>query len=286
MPEGDTIFRAARTLHRALAGQTVTVFQSVLPALSRVEVDSPVTGRTVGKVEATGKGLLLYFSGDLILLTHMLLSGSWHIYRPGEPWQRPGASMRIVVRTSAIEAVAFQVPIAEFHSTRSLRRRRGFNQLGPDVLTAGEDDTEILSRLRSHPDLEVGEALLTQSVLAGIGNVYKSEICFLCGVHPFRTVSSLSISERSCLTATARKLLRADVAEGASDRVMTHRGQRRTTGRADYEQNLWFYKRKGKPCRRCTMPIEARKQGSGARVTFWCPACQPYAASSARSQTV
>ena len=112
MPEGDTIFRAARTLHRALAGQTVTGFDSVLPKLERVEVNSPVTGRTIEKVEANGKWLLIYFSGDLILLTHMLMNGSWHIYRPGERWKRRGADMRIVIRTEKIHAVAFTVPIA------------------------------------------------------------------------------------------------------------------------------------------------------------------------------
>src|ERR1700679_1330762 len=99
MPEGDTIFRAARTLHRALAGQVVTRFESALPRLERVEVDSGVTGRTVEKDEARGRWLLIYFTGDLILLTHMLMSGDWHIYRPGEKWKRRAADMRIVIRT-------------------------------------------------------------------------------------------------------------------------------------------------------------------------------------------
>src|SRR5579872_3602514 len=129
MPEGDTIFRAARTLHRALAGETVTVFESVLPKLERVEVDTPVTGRTVEKVEAQGKWLLIYFSGDLILLTHMLMSGSWHIYRPGEKWKQPRENMRILIGTGKMFAIAFRVPIAEFQSADSLRRRRVFNQL-------------------------------------------------------------------------------------------------------------------------------------------------------------
>src|SRR5579872_5862835 len=105
MPEGDTIFRAARTLHRALAGEKVTIFESVLPKLERVEVDTPVTGRTIEKVEAQGKWLLIYFSGDLILLTHMLMSGSWHIYRPGEKWRKHPAHMRIRISTNEIEAV-------------------------------------------------------------------------------------------------------------------------------------------------------------------------------------
>src|ERR1700736_2433985 len=163
MPEGDTIFRAARTLHRALAGQIVTGFESVLPKLERVEVDSPLTGRTIEKVEAQGKWLLIHFSGGLILLTHMLMSGNWHIYRPGEKWNRRAGDMRILIRTDKINAVAFTVPVAEFHTADSLRRRRVFNQLGPSVLAPEYDNGEILRRLRSAPEMPVGEALLKQS---------------------------------------------------------------------------------------------------------------------------
>ena len=116
MPEGDTIFRAAATLNRALQGQVVTRFVSVYPALTRVDSDTPIAGRTVDGVESRGKHLLMRFSGDLILRTHMRMSGSWHIYRPGERWQRPRADMRIVVATAAYEAVAFTVPVAEFYT--------------------------------------------------------------------------------------------------------------------------------------------------------------------------
>lgn len=275
MPEGDTIFRAARTLHRALAGEKVSVFESVLPKLDRVEVDTPVTGRTIEKVEAQGKWLLIYFSGHLILLTHMLMSGSWHIYRPGEKWKRPKEDMRILISTGKILAIAFRVPIAEFHSAESLRRRRVFNQLGPSVLAEGYDDAEILRRLRSQPEKPVGEALLSQSIVSGIGNVFKSEICFACGVNPFRTVDTLNISELSCLASTARKFLLANVTETSGDGIVTYTGMRRTTGRADREENLWVYKRRGEPCRRCGNPIESRKQGLDARTTFWCSICQP-----------
>ena len=196
MPEGDTIFRAARALHRALAGHRVTAFESVLPKLERVEVDAVVSGRTVEKVEAKGKWLLMYFSGGLTLLTHMLMSGSWHIYRPGETWRKHPAHMRIWLRTAGMEAIAFNVQIAEFHTAESLRRRRNFNQLGPSLLAEEFNEAEALRRLRSEPTMPIGEALLRQSKLAGIGNVFKSEICFACGVHPFRQVDTLSIAER------------------------------------------------------------------------------------------
>ena len=132
MPEGDTIFRAARALHRALAGQTVTGFETVLPKLSRVEFDTAITGRKVIGVNATGKWMSMNFSGGLTLLTHMLMSGSWHIYRPGEAWQRPPIAMRIVIKTEKLWAVAFNVPIAEFHTADSLRRRQGFRSLGQE----------------------------------------------------------------------------------------------------------------------------------------------------------
>jgi len=123
MPEGDTIFRTARTLERALGGQTVTRFETVLPKLARIDCDTPLAGRTVDLVESRGKWLLMHFSGDLVLLTHMLMSGSWHIYRPGEKWQRHRTHMRIVVETPPMLAVAFNVPVAEFHTARSLTRR-------------------------------------------------------------------------------------------------------------------------------------------------------------------
>ena len=288
MPEGDTIFRAARTLHRALAGQVVTRFESALPRLERVEVDSGVTGRTVEKVEARGKWLLIYFTGDLILLTHMLMSGDWHIYRPGEKWKRRAADMRIVIRTEKIDAIAFTVPIAEFHTEASLRRRRVFNQLGPSVLADGHeyDSAEILRRLRSHPELEIGEALLSQSLLAGIGNVYKSEICFACGIHPFRLVGSLSISELSSVVAAARKFLLANVTSTSGGKIVTYTAIRRTTGRTDRDENLWVYRRTGEPCRRCGASIESRKQGLDARTTFWCANCQPLESSAAARPSV
>ena len=275
MPEGDTIFRTARTLHRALAGQPITRFETVLPHLSRVEVDSGVTGRTVEKVAAHGKWLLVHFSGDLILLTHMLMSGSWHIYRPGEPWQRSRIHMRIVLGTPKILAVAFNVQIAEFHNADSLRRREGFNALGQSLLAPQFNEAEAIAQLRSHPDLEVGAALLKQSVVAGIGNVFKSEICFACQVNPFRQVRTLTSAEAAALIATARKFLQSNAADLSEDHITTYVPFRRTTNRTQPEENLWVYHRQDQPCRRCATSIASRKQCPDARATFWCPRCQP-----------
>jgi endonuclease-8 len=120
----------------------------------------------------------------------------------------------------------------------------------------------------------VGNVLLNQRVMAGIGNVFKSEICFACGVHPFRKVATLSAQEIDCLLATARRLLAANVADGGRDGIVTYTGGRRTTGSSNPAARLWVYHRAGEDCRRCGTRILTRKQGIGARSTFWCPDCQ------------
>jgi endonuclease VIII len=281
MPEGDTLFRTARTLHRALAGQAVTGFDSVLPKLTRVDFDSGITRRAVEKVQSQGKWLLIHFSGDLILLSHMLMSGSWHIYRPGETWQRRPIDMRIVLKTEKIWAVAFNVPIAEFHTADTLRRRDGFRKLGQDVLAAEFDPAQSVATLRANGDLEVGVALLAQSIIAGLGNIFKSETCFASGVNPFRLVNTLRLEELDRLVTTARKFLLANVADSSGDKITTYAGLRSTTGRATSDERLWVYGRRGEPCRRCGTPIESYKQGIEARTTFWCPQCQPMQAATA-----
>src|SRR5271163_3802608 len=275
MPAGDTIFRSARALHQAFAGRQVTLFETAYAQLASVNDQTPVAGRTIERVESRGKWLLVYFSGDLILLTHMLMNGSWHIYRPGERWKRRRDDMRIVIGTPKMIAVAFTIQVAEFHTAASLARRRVFNQLGPSLLAEEFDVAGAAARLRLQADTEVGTALLAQSVVAGIGNVYKSEVCFACGVSPFRRVSSLSVAETVCLMTTARKFLQMNVAPGSGERIVTYTGMRRTTRRADPAEALWVYARRGVPCRKCGALIESRKQGTDARTTFWCPVCQP-----------
>lgn len=218
--------------------------------------------------------MTIRFSGNLILLTHMLMSGSWHIYRPGEKWQRPRYDMRIVIGTEKFEAVAFNVPVAEFHTSDSLVQRAGYSQLGPDVLAADFDATQAAANLRSACGMEVAEALLRQNVMAGLGNVYKSEVCFACRVNPFRLVSALSDVDIDCLVSTARKFMTANVSDTSGEQIVTYTGLRRTTRRAHAGERLWVYGRHGEPCRRCKTPIQSRKQGRDARITFWCPNCQ------------
>ena len=150
MPEGDTIFRAARTLNRALAGRTVTRFESVYPALMRIDYQAPIAGRVVESVTSRGKHMLMAFSGDLVLHTHMRMHGSWHIYRPGERWRAPSHEMRIVIGTDAYVAVAFSVPVAEFLTAAEFARHTQIQALGPDLADPLFDRVEVRRRLTEH----------------------------------------------------------------------------------------------------------------------------------------
>lgn len=275
MPEGDTIFRSARALNRALAGKIVTRFDTALAPLASVNDNTPVAGRVIEKVESRGKWLIVHFSGDLMLVTHMLMSGSWHIYRAGERWRQPKSRMRAVITTSDFEAVAFNVPVAQFHTARSLERSTMVPKLGPDLLSDDFSEAEARTRLMAHANDDVADALLNQRIMAGIGNVYKSEICFACQVNPFRKVSSLTSNEIECILDRSRKFLAVNVADGAGDGIITYTGPRRTTHAANQGERLWVYGRQGRECRRCGATVLMRKQGSGARSTYWCPDCQP-----------
>ena len=276
MPEGDTIFRTARNLGRALVGQPVTVFRSTYPLLTRFNHDTPLAGQFVDKVEARGKWMLIHFSGGGILASHLLMNGRWHIYRHGERWQLPRFHMRIVIENDQYQAIGFRVPVAEMHTARSLARNPRIPPAQSDLLSRDFDAAAALERLRSRPHATIADALLDQSVLAGVGNVFKSEICFVNGLHPFRSVATLSRHEAAAAIATAQRLLRANVLEDSGDLILTYRGrQRRTTHNSDPSAGLWVYGRNGEPCRRCGQAIRRRIQGDDARVTFWCPRCQP-----------
>ncbi len=275
MPEGDTIYRSARALDKALTGKVVTSFETALAQLASADDNEPIAGRIIDKIEARGKWLLIYFSGDLILTTHMLMSGSWHIYRAGERWRGSRKAMRAVIRTADFEAVAFNVPVAKFFTERSLARSSAIPKLGPDLLGGEFAEDEARARILTRGDEEIANVLLNQRVMAGLGNVYKVEVCFLCGVHPFRKVSTLTPSELDCILHQSRKLMVENVQAEAGDNIVTYTGARRTTGRSDTAARLWAYGRQGQPCRRCGATILMRKQGPDARSTYWCPQCQP-----------
>jgi endonuclease-8 len=276
MPEGDTIFRTARALGRALTGKPVMSFRSTYPLLTRFNDDTPLVGQTVERVESRGKWLLIHFSSGATLATHMLMSGSWHIYRPGERWQQPMAAMRIVIENSEYVAVGFRVPVAKMHTAQSLARDPRIPRSEIDVLNDGFDADAAARRMMACAEEEIADVLLHQEVLAGVGNVFKSEICFVTGVNPFSKVAALSREQIAALIAAAQRLVGANVLEDSGDAIVTYGGQkRRTTHEADPSASLWVYGRRGEPCRRCAEPIRRRIQGPDARVTFWCRRCQP-----------
>jgi endonuclease-8 len=272
MPEGDTIFRAAQTLHRALAGRIVTRFESVFPGLTRVDDDHPIAGRTIESVTSRGKHLLFVFSGDLVLHTHMRMNGSWHLYRPDDRWQRPARDMRVLVETAEAVAVGFNVPIAELLSSREMSRHKELRALGPDLLAAEFDRDEAIRRLRERNGDPIGDALLNQRVLSGIGNMFKSEILFIARVNPFAAVAELSDAALGGIVEISLRQLRLNVA--GRSRTMAPAGGRRTTGSLHPSKGLWVYGRGGQPCRRCGTVIQAKKTGPDARLTYWCPQCQ------------
>jgi endonuclease-8 len=287
MPEGDTIYRAARALQKAIGGKVVTGFDTGLAPLARVNDDTPLVGRTVERVESRGKWCLIFFSGNLILVTHMLMSGSWHIYRTGEKWWMGRSRMRAVVRvapgdgeTVGWEAVAFNVPIAEFHTAKSLERSSQVPKLGPDILSDQFSVEGGVARLTAYasenPDAEIAVVLLNQRVLAGLGNVYKSEVAFAAGVNPIRPMRTITAKEMEVMVDVSQRYMKANVVDGAGDGIVTYSGNRRTTHAMDREERLWVYGRQGQECRRCGSIVMMRKQGEQARSTYWCPECQPW----------
>lgn len=259
MPEGDTIHRAASTLHRALAGKTVTAFRSPLPALATADL----AGRRIAAVEAHGKNLMIRFDDGRVLHTHMMMTGSWHIYRPGEPWKKPARRARALLETEDFVAVCFNAPFVELLSSRQRDRHPALSRLGPDILKKDFDAEDACRRLRERGDTPIGEALIMQRLLAGVGNIYKSESLFLCGQDPFQPVAGISDAALERLIGKARELMAANL-DGVS----------RETRRALDGGRYWVYRRSGRPCRRCGTRIQMRRQGAAQRSTYWCPQCQ------------
>ena len=254
MPEGDTILRAARTLNETLAGRMVTRFESVFFRISRADHDLTVRGRTIERVDARGKHLLIWFSGDVVLRTHMRMHGVWHLYPHGARWRRPRSDMRIVIGTPEYEAVAFNVPVAELTRGRDLERNPAVQTLGPDLLSDDFDAVDAARRIATASDNDIAAALLNQQAVAGIGNIFKCEALYASGLDPFTPVADLSLEDITRVVEKARRLMRTSVA-----------GRRLAFS---------VYGRGGRPCRRCGSVIAQHKGGGAARVTYWCPRCQ------------
>jgi endonuclease-8 len=266
MPEGDTIHRAARTIQKALGGRTVTRFETVLAQLARVDDQESIAGRSVESVTAEGKHLIIEFSGGLFLRSHLRMNGSWHIYRPGERWMLRRREMRVVIETDAYVVVGFNLPVAEFHDARSLERSPDLRRLGPDLLAEEFDVGAAALRVCAQGGRQIADVLLNQTVVAGVGNIYKSEVLYICRINPFAIVDALTNEQVERTMKTARKLLQHNV-ERAS-------GSRETMSSLRRSRTLWVYGRSGEPCRKCGTLIEYRKQGADLRGTYWCPKCQ------------
>jgi endonuclease-8 len=265
MPEGDTIFRSAAVLRAVLVGRTVIGARGqARPGMRRVPDLNRLVGAAVTDVESRGKHLLIGFDSGLTLRTHMRMSGSWHRYRPGETWRLPKFQASVVLETADSVAVCFNAPTVELLTGRELARHPTLAALGRDLLAADFDTDAAVQLLRERSGVELGQALLDQRTVAGIGNVYKSEVCFSERVSPWRLVGELDDPSLARLVATARRLLRANIGGGA----------RVTTEGARGAGRLWVYGRAGRPCRRCGTRIEARRQGELPRTTYWCPSCQ------------
>src|SRR3954454_5724395 len=194
MPEGDTIYRTATVLRKALLGREVVRFETSVEAVAAVDARTPVAGRTVSAVDARGKHLLIYLKAEgeehtLVLHTHMRMTGSWHLYRPGEAWQKPARYAKVVLYAAEFVAPCFSAPVVELLTDRQARRHPDLAELGPDAITEEFDAAEALRRMQRHPEVEIGVALMNQRVMAGVGNVYKSEVLFLQRLSPFRRVA-------------------------------------------------------------------------------------------------
>jgi endonuclease VIII len=249
--EGDTILRAVRRIDAALAGEAVTA-TAPSPRGRGAGVER-LDGRRLEGAEARGKNLLLHF-GDLVLHSHLGMSGSWHVYPRGARWRKPRSSAWAVLAGGAQEAVQFGGPTLRLIPAARLRRDPQLARLGPDVLAAELDLDAVARGLRRDPGRALGDALLDQTLVAGIGNIFKSEACFAARVDPWRPVGDLADGEIRAALLAAREQMQSAVASGRHEHAV--------------------YRRAGRPCPVCGGPISSRGQGDANRTTYWCPRCQ------------
>ncbi len=260
MPEGDTVWRTARALDAALSGRLLRRADLRVPQLATTDLG----GARVVATRARGKHLLTRLQPEdgagLTLHTHLRMEGSWHLLAPGARWSRPAWTARAVLHTDEVVAVGFDLGLVEL--VRTAAEDTVVGHLGPDLLGADWDPAEAVRRLRAEPARPVHEALLDQRLLAGIGNMYAAELCFLSGIAPTRPVDRVPDLPR--LVARARQVLQ----------VNAQRAVQSTTG--DLRDTTWVYARAGRPCRRCGSRVERGALGEPGRerVTFWCPRCQ------------
>jgi endonuclease-8 len=250
MAEGDTILRAARRLDAALTGQTLAV--TAPNPRGRAAGVERLDGRRLERVESHGKNLLLH-CGDLVLHSHLGMNGSWHVYPHGAPWRKPRRSAWAVLAGEGQEAAQFGGPTLRLIPAERLRRDPQLARLGPDILAPELDLDAVARGLRADPGRGLGDALLDQTLVAGIGNIFKSEACFAARVDPWWPVADLSDEELRAVLTAARAQMQEAVASG---------------------RHSYAVYRARRPCPSCRGTISARGQGDANRTTYWCPRCQ------------
>ena len=250
MPEGDTIWRTAATLRSGLEGKRVLV--------ARPDALNRLAGTTVTEVKPLGKHLLIRFDNGLAIHSHMRMRGAWHLYRKGERWRRPAWQMKALLETDDAVAVCFAAPVIELVRDEATK----VGHLGPDILSDVWTATDVVTRTRAMGATAIGELLLDQRVTAGIGNVYRCEALWLRKVNPWTKATDLRDEALAAIFETAREAMLANL-KGGFQRTFPGYGKGAVHGRG------------GRPCPRCGTPIKVRAQGEHARLTYWCPACQP-----------
>jgi endonuclease-8 len=256
VPEGDTIHSAARRVGAALVGQPIVSIETPQERHALDRWPERLDGRAVRSVDARGKHLFIRFDGDLTLHSHLRMTGSWGVYRRGERWRRSARRAWLVIRTEQHEVVEFDGPVLELMTDSRTRFDRRLATLGPDLLADDFDEGRFLALIRADAaDRAVGDALLDQRNVAGIGNMWKAEGCFIAGVDPWRPLARVSDDELLAVVRAVRPLMRA------------------SAGGARPPQR-WVYGRAGLPCRRCNTRIQSRGQGDDNRTAYWCPTCQ------------
>jgi len=250
MAEGDTILRAARRLEPAIGGERVSV--TTPNPRGRAARLERLDGRRLDAVDSHGKHLLLRFD-DLVLHSHMGMSGSWHTYRRGERWRKPRRSAWAALAAESQEAVQFGGPTLRLLAAEKVRSDPQLGRLGPDILTDEFDLEAAAAAFRAEPERTLGDALLDQHLVAGIGNIFKSEACFAARVDPWRRIGDLDEEELRAVLDVARGLMLDAVASGRQPHAI--------------------YRRRG-PCPRCGGPVGSRGQGDANRITYWCRRCQ------------
>lgn len=261
MPEGDTLHRTAHTLERVLGQQRLVRVRASVPALAEAEL----AGHVVESVSAQGKNLLIRFDDGRVLHTHLKMRGSWHVYRPAERWLLPEHQARVVLEVADALAVCFSAPTVRLLAPNQAALDPYLSGLGPDLIPDSFDEARAVTGLQQLAELSIGEAIMKQTALAGVGNIYKSETLFVCRVDPFRRVATLEREALTVIVQSARELLRQNAKPGSAPR---------TTSTGQPGARYWVYRRSGRACRVCGTIVRMRRQGALHRSTYYCPRCQ------------